>query len=120
MDRVFAERGFLPERDPLIAFPPGSPLSVLDEIGDDLPSRLEDEHFRTFARGLTLPPCPRDRTDPDFLPQLRLYYVRVGFLASAYINQTSQPRATTLPQNLAAPLCAVCTLLRRPAILSYD
>jgi indoleamine 2,3-dioxygenase len=120
MDRVFIEHGFLPEEDPLAAFPPGSPLSVLDEIGRDLPSLLEDEHFRTYARELTLPPPPRDRNDADFLRQLRLYYVRVGFLASAYINQTSQPRATALPQNLAAPLCAVCTLLRRPAILSYD
>ena len=120
MDRVFAERGFLPEQDPLVAFPSGSPLSVLDELGRDLPSLLEDVHFRTYARGLTLPAPPRDRNDPDFLQQLRLYYVRVGFLASAYINQTSQERATALPQNLAAPLCAVCTLLRRPAILSYD
>jgi indoleamine 2,3-dioxygenase len=120
MDRVFRERGFLPGQDPLAAFPSGSPLSMLDELGRDLPSLLEDPHFRTYARELSLPPPPRDRDDPDFLQQLRLYYVRVGFLASAYINQTSQERATSLPQNLAAPLCAVCTLLRRPAILSYD
>jgi indoleamine 2,3-dioxygenase len=120
MDQIFVEHGFLPEADPLVAFPHGSPLAQLDEIGRDLPSRLEDERFRTYARELSLPPCPQDRSDPSILPLLRLYYVRVGFLASAYINQTSQPRASVLPQNLAVPLCQVCTLLRRPPILSYD
>ena len=120
MDRVFAERGFLPAEDPLVAFPYRSPLAELDEIGRDLPSLLEDEHFREYARGLTLPSCPEDRGEPDYMRQLHLYYVRVGFLASAYINQTSQPRATLLPQNLAVPLCKVCNLLRRPPILSYD
>ena len=120
MDQIFTAHGFLPDEDPLVAFPHGSPLTQLDEIGRDLPSRLEDEHFRTYARELSLPPCPQDRSDPSVLPLLRLYYVRVGFLASAYINQTSQPRASALPQNLAVPLCQVCTLLRRPPILSYD
>jgi indoleamine 2,3-dioxygenase len=120
MDQVFRERGFLPEHDPLTAFPPGSPLAALDEIGRDLPSLLEDPHFRTYARELAIPPCPRDSGEPGFLAQLRLYYVRVGFLASAYINQTSEERASELPHNLAAPLCQACTLLRRPPILSYD
>ena len=120
MDRIFTEHGFLPDEDPLVAFPHGSPLARLDEMGRDLPSLVEDEHFRTYARELSLPPCPEDRSDPNFHRLLRLYYVRVGFLASAYINQTSQPRASTLPQNLAVPLCQACTLLRRPPILSYD
>jgi indoleamine 2,3-dioxygenase len=120
MDRVFTERGFLPATDPLTAFPCGSPLSALDEIGRDLPSLVEDPHFRAYARELTLPPCPDNPDDPDGFRQLRLYYVRVGFLASAYVNHTSQPRASTLPANLAVPLCRVCTLLERPPILSYD
>ena len=120
MDPACAERGFLPEQDPLRAFPSGSPLAVLDEIGRDLPSLVEDEGFRALARRLSLPPCPDLPSDPGALPQLRLYYVRVGFLASAYINQTGQQRATVLPQNLSAPLCWVCALLRRPPILSYD
>ena len=119
MDRVFAERGFLPARDPLTAFPCGSPLSVLDEIGRDLPSLLEDRSFRPYARELSLPPGPEPGA-ADELPQLRLYYVRVGFLASAYINHTAGPRASVLPQNLAGPLCRICTLLQRPPILSYD
>jgi indoleamine 2,3-dioxygenase len=56
----------------------------------------------------------------ETLPELRLYYVRVGFLASAYIHQVSQPSIGVLPPSLAVPLCKACALLRRPPILSYD
>jgi indoleamine 2,3-dioxygenase len=51
---------------------------------------------------------------------LRLYYVRLGFLASGYINQVGAPQATLLPRNLAVPLCDICRRLSRPPILSYD
>lgn len=120
MDTTFFERGFLPSHDPAPAFPAGSTLSVLDELGRDLPSLLEDPHFREYARELTIPEWSERELGNDTLPYLRLYYVRVGFLASAYINQVSQPPATTLPHNLAIPLCNAARLLRRPPILSYD
>ncbi len=120
MDRVYTERGFLPARDPLTAFPSGSKLSMLDEIGRDLPSLLEDASFRAYARELNIPEWPDRRPSEETLPELRLYYVRIGFLASAYINQVPQPRATVLPRNLAVPLCRACALLGRPPILSYD
>ncbi len=120
MDRVYIAHGFLPARDPLAAFPPGSELSALDQIGRDLPGLLEDANFRTYARGLKIPGWWENARNDETLPALRLYYVRVGFLASAYINQVSQPRATTLPANLAVPLCKACALLGRPPILSYD
>ena len=35
---TYARRGFLPDVDPLAAFPAGSPYAALDEIGRDLPS----------------------------------------------------------------------------------
>jgi indoleamine 2,3-dioxygenase len=114
------QRGFLPATDPAARFPHESELSVLDEIGHDLPSRLYETDFRQYVRQLAIPPWPGDERAGQSLPLLRLYYVRVGFLASAYINQVSQPRATTLPANLAVPLCRACRLLRRPPILSYD
>ncbi len=120
MDRVFAERGFLPAEDPLVAFPYGSPLSVLDEIGRDLPSLLEDEHFREHARGLTLPPCPDDSGTPDYLRQLHLYYVRVGFLASAYVNQSRSRGRRCCRRTSRCRSARSATLLRRPPILSYD
>ena len=50
----------------------------------------------------------------------RLYYLRVGFLASAYINQVGGEPATLLPANIAKPICQICRLLGRPPILSYD
>ena len=112
-------RGFLPEQDPVKSFPCGSELSQLDDVGRDLPSLLEDPNFRSYARTLRLPKW-LEGDDSKSLPSLRLYYVRVGFLASAYINQVGQPRATELPQNLAMPLCHACALLGRPPILSYD
>jgi indoleamine 2,3-dioxygenase len=119
-EKQFRTRGFLPEQDPLAAFPSTSEFAVLDELGRDLPSMLHDRGFRTYARTLKIPLWPENRARIEDLPELRLYYVRVGFLASAYINQVGAEPATVLPANLAVPLCRVCKLLRRPPILSYD
>jgi indoleamine 2,3-dioxygenase len=120
MDRIFTERGFLPESDPARSFPPESALAVLDEIGRDLPSLLEDASCRSYLQELRIPKWPEDQPHEETLPELRLYYLRVGFLASGYINQVSQPKVDILPRNLAVPLCKACALLRRPPILSYD
>jgi hypothetical protein len=120
MKPIFLNRGFLPEQDPLQRFPCGSPFSVLDDIGRDLPSLLHDPEFRAYARRLEIPPWPEERVVESTLPQLRLYYVRLGFLASGYVNQVGQPSEKVLPRNIAAALCRVCRLLGRPPILSYD
>lgn len=120
MDALFTRRGFLPEPDPATHFPHDSELARLDEIGRDLPSLLEDSGFRAYARGLKLPPWPDGPITPERLPHLRLYYVRLGFLASAYINQVPFPPESVLPKNIALPLCRACELLKRPPILSYD
>ena len=111
------QRGFLLERDPQVEFPAGSEFSVLDSLGRDLPSLLQDKGFRSMARALVIPSLPKGLVPLD---ELRLYYVRLGFLASAYVNQVGQHPATVLPRNLAVPLCHVCTRLGRPPILSYD
>jgi len=113
-------RGFLPESDPLIAFPSHSEFAELDEIGRDLPSLLQDPGFRAYARSLDIPLWPENRAAASDVPELRLYYLRVGFLASAYINQVGQETTRVLPANLALPLCRACKLLNRPPILSYD
>jgi indoleamine 2,3-dioxygenase len=117
MDFSMPRRGFLPETDPLSHFDPASDLSALDELGRDLPSLLQDQGFRTRARALKVPPLPPDESR---LPVLRLYYVRLGFLASAYVNQVGEEPARLLPANIAEPLCDVCARLNRPPILSYD
>lgn len=120
MDTSFTQRGFLPAADPRARFAVDSSLAVLDELGRDLPSLLEDPGFRTFAKELVIPSWPESKVGPESLGELRLYYVRLGFLASAYVNQVSQARATLLPRNIAVPLCHACRLLGRPPILSYD
>jgi indoleamine 2,3-dioxygenase len=115
----YAERGFLPEHDPLTAFPHDSRYAVLDEIGRDLPSLLHDKEFRVYAKELDIPDW-REPVNAETLPQLRLYYVRVGFLASAYVNQVGMEPARVLPRNIAVPLAKAGQLLQRPPILSYD
>ena len=117
MQAVYQARGFLPEHDPVRDFGTDTELSVLDERGRDLPSLLHDDNFRQLAREWHIPAWP---SEDQNLGRLRLYYVRLGFLASAYINQVGQPRATQLPANIAQPLCHACRLLNRPPILSYD
>jgi indoleamine 2,3-dioxygenase len=112
--------GFLPAGDPARSFPHDSELSRLDELGRDLPSLLQDAGFRRFASSLSIPRWPSVPVDDVSLPLLRLYYVRLGFLASAYVNQVSEPPVGVLPRNIAEPLCAACRLLGRPPILSYD
>ena len=119
MNPGYAKRGFLPEDDPFASFPHGSRYAVLDEIGRDLPSLLYDKGFRAYARGLEIPAWNEPITQEN-LPQLRLYYLRVGFLASAYINQVGQEPARILSRNMAAPLVSAARLLDRPPILSYD
>jgi indoleamine 2,3-dioxygenase len=120
MHAAFTRRGFLPESDPATRFPHGSPLAELDALGRDLPSLLQDAGFRAHARNLKLPPWPDRRVDDESLPLMRLYYVRLGFLASAYINQVPLPPESNLPANIAVPLVQACRLLNRPPILSYD
>jgi indoleamine 2,3-dioxygenase len=113
-------RGFLPETDPATQFRLCPELQRLDELGRDLPSLLIDPGARDSLRRQTIPPWPATELTPELLPELRLYYLRLGFLASGYINQVGQPRETKLPSNLARPLVHACRLLNRPPILSYD
>ena len=115
----YATRGFLPQADPLGAFPADSRYAVLDEMGRDLPSLLYDRGFRDYARGLEIPVWQGPATSEN-LSQLRLYYMRVGFLASAYVNQIGEEPAKVVPRNMAVPLAKAATLLNRPPILSYD
>lgn len=111
---------FLPHPDPLKGFPGASPVARLDELGRDLPSILEDRGARAYLRSLEIPSWPGDSVSEVDLPALRLYYLRLGFVASGYINQVGEAPATTLPKNIAQPLTHACKLLNRPPILSYD
>jgi indoleamine 2,3-dioxygenase len=119
METTWTRRGFLPAEDPLPTFGDSSPLAPLDVLGRDLPSLLQDRGFRAYARALEIPALPTEPS-PFGLPLLGLYYVRLGFLASAYVNQVGEEPARLLPRNIAVPLCEVAARLGRPPILSYD
>ena len=120
MHDAFSERGFLPKSDPATQFPPDSELSALDQMGRDLPSILLEKDARQYLESQTIPELPKEWTLESELSLIRLYYVRLGFIVSGYINQISQPQSHKIPQNLAQPLTQVCELLNRPPILSYD
>ena len=49
-----------------------------------------DPTFRENAERWAIPEW-NDPVTPKTLPLLRLYYVRVGFLASGYVNQVGAP-----------------------------
>ncbi len=117
---AFRQRGYLPVADPAASFPADSELAWLDELGRDLPSLLQDRGFRDYARGLCIPHWPAEWSAEEHLELLRLYYLRLGFLASAYVNQVGEEPARRLPANIAVPFCRACALLGRPPILSYD
>ncbi|MEE9254190.1 MAG: hypothetical protein V3U43_04610 [Pseudomonadales bacterium] len=115
----FRHRGFLPPADPLRSFPDGSPYRLLDEVGEALPERLKRDDFRCWAEGLEIP-CWETPDVAESFPELCLYYVRLGFLASGYVHQVGAPCARRLPSNIALPLYAASQRLKRPPILSYD
>ncbi|HKB00840.1 MAG TPA: hypothetical protein VKD90_01415, partial [Gemmataceae bacterium] len=120
MDDTLKRHGFLPAHPPAVSFRRYADLAILDELGRDLPSLLHERGFRAYVQGLEIPPWPQDRPTADDLPELRLYYVRLAFLASAYVNQVGEPRASVLPRNIAVPLARAARILGRPPILSYD
>src|SRR6266540_4972961 len=98
---IFPKNGFLPQEDPDRVLTTRPELAFLDEIGRDLPSLLQDPGFRARVRELDIPPWPEphgpeEGAREETLPQLRLYYLRLGFLASAYVNQVSEPPAGLL------------------------
>jgi hypothetical protein len=61
---------------------------------------LEEPGFRPFARGLEIPLWPQGPVSPGELPTLPLYYLQIGFLASAYINQIGHGPANIALGNL--------------------
>lgn len=120
MNQDLRARGFLPVPDPLARFPAGSPYSMLDEVGAELPERLLNPGFRQWVEHLEIPSPSAPGPGTDDPAVMRLYYVRVGFLASGYVNQVALGPVNRLPGNIARPFTDVCRRLGRPPILSYD
>ncbi|MBI1314830.1 hypothetical protein GC176_26340 [bacterium] len=120
MNPVDFRRGFLPAVDPATRFERFPEFGGMCKLGAALPDLLAAPDFRAQAAQWPIPLWPENVARAETLPELRLYYLTLGFLASGYVNQVGQPPVALLPRNLAVPLCRACQLLERPPILSYD
>lgn len=116
----FYARGLLPSQDPVSEFTCYPELALLNNWGNALPDLLLEGDFRAQAESWNIPEWPSLNIDQSNIAELHLYYVRLGFIVSAYVNQVGQERARCIPSNLAKPFVKVCQLLKRPPILSYD
>ncbi|MGI1669265.1 MAG: indoleamine 2,3-dioxygenase [Neptuniibacter sp.] len=120
MKQCYATRGFLPCDDPATELALGEPYAVLDTVGRMLPSLLLEKDARDYLRRVFVPDWPYVNIPADLWSQACLYYTRLGFIASGYVNQIGQPACHSLPANLARPLCKIAKMMQRPPILSYD
>ncbi|MGB0204492.1 MAG: hypothetical protein ACPF9K_05515 [Neptuniibacter sp.] len=120
MKQCYATRGFLPCEDPATELALGEPYEVLDTVGRMLPSLLLEKGARDYLKRVFVPDWPYVNIPEDLWPQACLYYTRLGFIVSGYVNQIGQPTCHSLPANLARPLCKISSLMQRPPILSYD
>ena len=92
IDPKLTGRGFLPEDDPLVEFPRDSELAAARSAwGETCPACCTRTGFAPRLASFGYPPLPAGDLP---LGDLRLYYVRVGFLASAYVNQVGLEPAT--------------------------
>lgn len=120
MQSCYATRGFLPLTDPASELTIGESFGVLDTLGRSLPSLLLEKDARQFLQTVDVPEWPYTNIPDDLWSQACLYYLRLGFISSGFINQIGQPSCHLLPSNLAQPLCKIAALMQRPPILSYD
>lgn len=122
---IDADRGFLPNRDPLERFPRDAHDPTLDDylrgmdlLGADLPALLADGTFREAATDLSPPPAGAidALTDREVIRLCKLS----AFFASGYVHQRDAEPAKRLPAGIARPLYRTSQRLQRRPILAYD
>lgn len=122
---ISAERGFLPDRDPLASFDPGAhepslgdALSAFDRLGAELPERLREGNVRPAVESLPTIPAESIESLSD-REAIRLCTLG-GFFASAYVHEIGADPVDRLPASLAVPLVTASRRFGRKPILSYD
>lgn len=117
---VSPRRGFVPDVEPLTSL--GSArhptLRRLDELGTQLPARLDDGTLRDSLRELDA--APETVFDDLSRSELLRVYTVSGFLANAAIHSPDGPVADTIPAGVAVPLYESTARLGRTPVLSYD
>jgi len=109
---VSAQRGFLPESDPERALP--APLGLWQELATELPKRLAARSLRSVVRTLPRFDLAALRSPVEERAAMRV----LSFLGHAFVWEGGAPEPV-LPQQLAAPWCALARRLGRPPVLSY-
>ncbi len=109
---VCAERGFLPEQDPLQRLP--ELYAPWEELAADLPRLIPTGRLRWLLR--TLPELPVHDLKTE--PELRRAMLLLSYLGHAYVWCEEEP-AGAIPAPLAIPWCDVAGRLGRPPVLSY-
>ena len=111
---ISAERGFLPDEDPLTVMPPG--WEYLDDFGNNLPELIESGKILTQAKLLPIPPDFRFSLLSE--RELQLAWIRYSFIQSAYVHsQKTSPFSVC--KNIAKPSVAISKILKVRPILPY-
>ena len=107
-----AQRGFLPDPDPARELP--APLALWQELAGELPKRLAAGRVRSAVRTLPRFDLAALRSPAEERAAMRA----LSFLGHAFVWEGGAPEPV-LPQQLAAPWCALARRLGRPPVLSY-
>ena len=122
---VDAERGFLPDEDPLPGFDLeghdrdlGAWLERLDELAAALPGHLAGGTVRGHTRELEPPPAGW-RSALDERETVRVCTI-ASFLASGHAHELESEPVDRLPAGVAIPLYETSRELGRKSIAAYD
>jgi indoleamine 2,3-dioxygenase len=110
---ISPDQGFLPS-DPLEQLP-DSP--TLNHLAHELPKLLSARMVRQFIDGQRQlrPSIPATWRDQDYRAAMRI----LSFAGHAYVWETPDQPATTIPPQLARPWHDIAVKLGRPPVLSY-
>jgi indoleamine 2,3-dioxygenase len=110
---ISPEQGFLPP-DPREHV---ADCSALNDLGQKLPKLLSARKMRPFIDGqpALLSSIPASWQEEDYRAAMRI----LSFAGHAYVWESPDHPAASLPQQLAQPWCEVAQRLGRPPVLSY-
>lgn len=111
---MLADRGFLPNQDPLTSLP--SAWKFLDDFGKEIPQLISAGKIIEASKTLPIPNTAMlaEMNEAEKNRAMMIY----SFGASAYVHSTT-PSQNLLCRNLAQPLVWLSSHFGKPPILSY-
>jgi indoleamine 2,3-dioxygenase len=110
--QVHPERGFLPEKEPLVRLP--SKFDIIENIAANLSALLITGRYRNVIDKIQFPDISQLETER----QIKRAFLLMSFFGNAYVWGGETP-ATVIPQSLAIPLCKLANILERPPIVAF-